>query len=243
MAHLHKLINYKEKMATAVVIPARLASTRFPRKMLVEVTPGVTLIEHVYAKVCKIHPVEHVYVATDSQEIADLFPDGVAILTSESCKNGTERVAEASYDLTWYSYFINVQGDMIDLPGNAIATLESFLINGLGDVVTVCKEMKTEDRNNPSTVKCINNGSTAHWFCRAPLEYGDWHLGLYGYTREALQAYEELKVFKEEDFESLEQLRWLQNYYNIDVIWTEESASEINTPEDLTKWQESTAHR
>lgn len=223
----------------AIVIPARLASTRFPNKMLQEVTPGVTLIEHVFEQCCEIHDPQHVYVATDSQEIADLFK-GAAIMTPVDCENGTERVAHASLELD-YDYFVNVQGDMVTVPKYAVADIIDIYENDLHDfdVVTVVKEMNEDDRHNPSTVKCINNGFRAKWFCRAPLEYGDWHLGIYGYSKQALNDYHDcLEVYAEENIESLEQLRWLQNDYNIDIIWTEEDASEINTPEDLTKWQQ-----
>lgn len=222
----------------AIVIPARLASTRFPNKMLQEVIPGVTLIEHVYNQCCEIHNPSDVYVATDSFEIAELFLS--CVVMTEECENGTERVAEASFVLEDYTHFVNVQGDMIDVPKHVVADIiDIFEHNHYDfDVVTVVKEMNEEDRNNPSTVKCINNGYKAKWFCRAPLAYGDWHLGIYGYTREALKDYYEvLNTTTEEHFESLEQLRWLQNDYNIDVVWTDEAASEINTPEDLDKWQ------
>ena len=225
-----------QNAAVAVVIPARIASTRYPNKMLVEVEPGITLIEKVYQQCCEQHPKEHVWVATDSREIADIFGDA-AIMTSEECQNGTERVAEASLELTWYEHFINIQGDMIDVPKNIIPSIASFIQNNDSNVVTIIKEMNKEDRNNPSTVKCINNGYNAHWFCRAPLEYGDWHLGIYGYTRGALFDYANFESYEEEHIESLEQLRWLQNLYNIDVLWTNEHAAEINTPEDLIKWQ------
>ena len=226
----------------AIVIPARIASTRFPNKMLVEVEPGVTLIEKVFNQCVTIHPPEHVYVATDSQEIADLFPNN-HVMTSEHCSNGTERVAEAAQSLTQYTYFINVQGDMIDVPLNAVSILGRCMSKGLENVMTVCKEMGDKDRNEPSTVKCINNGEIAHWFCRASLEYGDWHLGIYGYSRNALEDYLQYESYVEEEIESLEQLRWLQNFYNIGIIWTDEHASEINTPEDLRAWPESTLNK
>jgi 3-deoxy-manno-octulosonate cytidylyltransferase (CMP-KDO synthetase) len=208
--------------------------------MLEQVLPGVTLIEHVYNQCVEQHHKDHVWVATDSKEVANLFGNQ-AIMTSPNCRNGTERIAEAAKELTWYDTFINVHGDMVDVPYDIIPLLESNIQAELDDVLTVCTEMNEEDRRNPSVVKCINNGEKAHWFCRAPLEYGDWHLGLYAYTRGALYDYvESFHIGPEEQIESLEQLRWLHNFYNIGIVWTEEHAAEINTPEDLNKWQHKT---
>ena len=230
---------HSKNKRTAVVIPARIASTRYPSKMLVEVKPGVTLIEHVYNQCVEQHHPDHVWVATDSPEVAKLFKN--VVMTSEDCKNGTERIAEAAEELKWYDTFINVQGDMVDVPTDIISVLERNIQLGDDDVLTVCKEMNEEDRSNPSVVKCINNENYAHWFCRASLEYGDWHLGLYAYTREALWDYvNSFDVSPAEEIESLEQLRWLHNLYNIGIVWTEEHASEINTPEDLYKWRAQT---
>lgn len=221
---------------TAVVIPARIASTRFPNKMLQQVIPGKTLIEHVYDQCVEQHHPDHVWVATDSQEIADLFGN-MAIMTSSECKNGTERVAEAAEELIWYNTFINIQGDMVEVPSGIIPVLEKNIQLGFDSVITVCTEMDEKDRKNPSVVKCINNEDSAHWFCRASLEYGDWHLGIYAYTRNALWDYRNsFKIGKAEEIESLEQLRWIHNFYNIGILWTEEQAAEINTTEDLTEW-------
>ena len=220
----------------AVVIPARLQSTRFPQKMLKEVTPGVPLIKHVYNQVCKMWSEDDVYVATDSQEILDMFGDK-GILTDENCANGTARVAEASNYLTDYNYFINVQGDMIDIPEDALDLIAEKLRHNR-DVVTICTEMDEIDQLNPSVVKCINNGKQAHWFGRSSVPYGDWHLGIYGYKRNALHLYPVLRKYAEEDIESLEQLRWIQNNVNVTITYTSYKAAEINTPEDLIKWQQ-----
>ena len=81
-------------MKTAVIIPARLESTRFPEKMLVQVDKQHTLIQRVHHWCCCFHDKEDVYVATDSKRVAMLFPDQ-SILTSPDCVNGTSRVADA----------------------------------------------------------------------------------------------------------------------------------------------------
>jgi len=94
--------------------------------------------------------------------------------------------------------------------------------------------MTAEQQYDPNTVKVISSGDEAHWFCRAPLKYGDWHYGIYAYRTPALKCYRDLKVYLEESIESLEQLLWIQNGYNIGI--TEAGyAAEINTPDDLKR--------
>ena len=227
---------------TAVVIPARLGSTRYPNKMLLQVEPstpvfkGRTLIERVFHQVSMTIDPADIYVATDSNQIADLFPDN-AIMTRASCENGTARVAEAALKLPQYDNFINVQGDLIDVPTFAVHNLRTMLEDG-EDLVTLCSFMDEQDQADPNTVKCIHTERNAHWFCRAALPYGLWHIGMYGYSRKNLLKYPELVSFPEEKKESLEQLRWLQNGYKMSITVTTDKANEINTPEDLIKWQQ-----
>ena len=221
---------------TAIVIPARLESTRFPEKMLAQVTDEHNLIQRV-EHWCKC-VTDHVYVATDSKKIASLFPNN-HIMTNDTCINGTERVAEAAIDskLAFYDKIINVQGDMIDPPITVFDDIEKLLDHN--NVVTVIAPMDDEDRMDPNTVKCIHNGYYAHWFCRAPLEYGDWHIGIYGYTKAALRQYDYLNIQRPELSESLEQLRWYENNFEKIAITycTDDNIGEINTPEDLKNWK------
>ena len=219
-------------MKTAVVIPARLESTRFPEKMLVKVTKEHNLIQRVHHWCCCFHNTEDVYVATDSKRIAALFPNQ-AIMTSQDCANGTARVAEAAKQLD-YDNFINVQGDMIDVPV-VFDMLIGRLLNY--DVATVYTHFNDEQRQDPNSVKMVHNLMTAQWFARGITGYGDWHLGIYAYKKSALMAYNYLAVYEPEMYESLEQLRWLQNGYQIGVVHTDSPGAEINTKEDLQRWQ------
>ena len=219
-------------MRTAVVIPARLESTRFPEKMLAKATKEHSLIQRVHHWCCCYHDKEDVYVATDSKKIASLFP-GKAIMTSQDCVNGTARVAEAAKDLD-YDNIINVQGDMIDVPP-VFDMLIGRLLNY--DVATVYTHFTDKQRQDPNSVKMVHNLMTAQWFARGIIGYGDWHLGIYAYKKSALMAYNYLTVYEPEMYESLEQLRWLQNGYQIGVVHTNEPCAEVNTREDLTNWQ------
>lgn len=221
---------------TCIVIPARLGSTRFPEKMLAKVEGDVTLIEYVYNQCQQAHNSSDVFVLTDSVKIAKLFPPEKVIMTSEDCENGTARVASV-IDKLPYMNIINVQGDMIKFPREIIKEIRAKMLTEDIDVITVCKEMDSLDQMNPNTVKCINNGEYAHWFCRAAVEYGDWHLGIYGYSKKALAMYPYLSRYAEEHVESLEQLRWVQNNVKVTITYTYGDAAEINSPEDLKEWQ------
>ena len=218
-------------MKTAVVIPARLDSTRFPNKMLCDVG-GQTLIRRVYEQCLKTG--FDVYVATDSKEIADQVDNAIF---AYDCENGTARIAEAYKQMPHYDCIINVQGDMVVVPVEDVLKLPGLL--DIHDVATLKHPMQPEQQHDPNTVKVISSGGEAHWFCRAPLKYGDWHYGIYAYRTPALKCYRSLTVYPEEAIESLEQLRWIQNGYTIGIT-DAGHAAEINTPSDLESFKKQT---
>ena len=224
-------------MTTAVMIPARIGSSRFPAKMLAKVDDEHTLIERVFLKVCEQWTQKDVFVVTDSQEIADLFHSDNVIMTSEDCPNGTARCSEAASNLDpEYDFVINVQGDMIDIPDGILFAIEEAFDQY--DLITVTTDMPEEMQNDPNTVKCITDyENRALWFARGIEGYGDWHLGIYGYFIGALLDYNEIPESDEEKKESLEQLRFLKNGYNMYTVHTIQECAEINTPEDLERWQ------
>jgi 3-deoxy-manno-octulosonate cytidylyltransferase (CMP-KDO synthetase) len=224
-------------MTTAILIPARLASTRFPQKMLAD-TKGLPLIKRVYN--CCLETGYDVFVLTDRTEIFDIFDQTSCVLTSANHNNGTSRCMEVIGDVLEYDRYINVQGDMPDITVDIIKAVEQQLNNC--DVATAYTKMNDQDRNNPNVVKMIHNGDRAHWFLRASLMYGDRHLGVYGYTKFAKKLYEVTEKFPEEDIESLEQLRWIQNGVNIGVTPVDFNGIEINTPEDLKQWNQTNCH-
>lgn len=217
-------------MNTAILIPARLASTRFPNKMLAKLD-GVPLVELVYKK-C-IETGLDTYVVTPDQEIVDLIGKENSLLVGEA-ENGTERCRLATEYLN-YAEFINVQGDMPDIRPDIINTVRELLQEY--DLATVYTKMTDEQRQDPNSVKIVHNGKTAKWFGRGITGYGDHHLGIYGYRNYTLNRYNELKIYPEEEIEKLEQLRWIQNDLTIAVEEVEFNGLEINTKEDLEKWQ------
>lgn len=220
-------------MTTAILIPARLASTRFPDKMLASLN-GVPLVEHVYRR-CKSFGYD-TFVLSESKTIIDLFPAGVGILTSPDHENGTSRCMEVIDEVLNYDRYINVQGDMPDISCDIVKAVEQQLFTN-ADVATAYTQMDFNRRQDPNSVKLIHNRNRAHWFCRASLSYGDHHLGVYGYNRFAKQIYSVTTKYPEEDIEKLEQLRWIQNGIKIGVVEVAFTGIEINTPEDLIQWE------
>ena len=219
---------------TAILIPARYASTRFPGKPLCNLG-GLPMIKRVY-EAC-IETGYDTYVLTDDWSISQLFNDNNCRVENIDYQNGTERCAGAIPLLKKYDRFINVQGDMPDVTPQIIQKTNQQLNEY--EVSTVCTLMPEEEQNNPNTVKLVRGGGKCLWFGRGITGYGDWHLGIYGYRRETLQSYPKLIHYREEEIEKLEQLRWLKNGVQIGVIAVEWNGVEINTPEDAEKWNES----
>ncbi len=217
-------------MTTAILIPARYASTRYPGKMLEELN-GVPLIEHVYNK-CIATGLD-TYVLTDHQDIFNRLGASKCLMTKDA-ENGTERCMQVIDEVFEYDRYINVQGDMPDITEEIIRAVEGELKRS--DVSTAYTPMDFNLRSDPNSVKMIHSRGRAHWFLRASLTYGDHHLGVYGYNREAKAMYSASRKYLEEDIEKLEQLRWIQNGVKVGVVEVEFNGIEINTPEDLTDW-------
>ena len=215
-------------MTTAILIPARLDSTRFPNKMLAELN-GVPLIRHVYDK-CVATGLD-TYVVTPDQTIVDAVPRAILVGDAD---NGTDRCMLAIDEHLQYDHYINVQGDMPDITTDIIRAVEAELKNS--DVSTAYTQMDFNLRSDPNCVKMIHSRGRAHWFLRASLMYGDHHLGIYGYNRETKAMYSVSRRYIEEDIEKLEQLRWIQNGIKIGVVEVEFDGIEINAPEDLVEW-------
>ena len=218
-------------MTTAILIPARYESTRFNGKMMYRLN-GVPLVEHVYNK-CAATGLD-TYVLTDHQDIYNYMGGNRCLMTREA-ENGTERCMQVIDEVLQYDRYINVQGDMPDIREDIIRSVEDMLKTH-ADVATAYTPMNFNLRSDPNCVKMIHSRGRAHWFLRASLQYGDHHLGVYGYNREAKIMYTTSKKFPEEDIEKLEQLRWIQNGVKIGVVEVEFEGIEINTPEDLQKW-------
>lgn len=224
---------------SVIIIPARFGSTRLKAKALLSIG-GVTLLEQVWRRASQVPDVD-VFVATDHQEIADTAQafGCQVILTSTNCASGSDRVAEAMQSLPQhYKHIINVQGDLPFINPSEIPLVFEPLRQGF-DVGTLITCMPEDKQQNPSFVKAVVSAEKnkqvmrCHWFCRAAMAYGHHHLGVYAYTREALQAYAQSQPHPLEKQESLEQLRFLTMGYQIGAMLVSSLALEVNTPEDL----------
>ena len=185
-------------MRVVAVIPARLASTRLPRKMLREIA-GKPLLARVYEGVRQCSSLDEVVVATDSEEILALCRQRgfTARLTSAAHRSGTERVHEISTVIP-SDVYLNVQGDEpLTRPEHIVSLLEVMRSPEVqvGTLKTTAGEM---DVNNPSAVKVVTDASgRALYFSRAAIPFDRdgtgsryyKHLGFYGYRKSALEQF------------------------------------------------------
>jgi 3-deoxy-manno-octulosonate cytidylyltransferase (CMP-KDO synthetase) len=220
-------------MKTAILIPARYSSTRFPGKPLA-MLDGVPMIRRVY-DACTASKIP-TYVLTDDMRIFNLFGPDKCWIEQIDYANGTERCAGAIKNdfFAQYDQFINVQGDMPDVTVDMIERCVEWL--QYYPISTVWTDMPKAMQNDPNSVKMVRAGDQCLWFGRGMTGYGHWHLGIYGYRRDALELYPDLEVTIEEEIEQLEQLRWLKNGWQIGCSSVYFKGVEINSPEDVDIW-------
>ena len=222
--------------SNAILIPARYGSTRFPAKPLAKLGEQ-TMIERVFWR-CARSDID-TFVLTDNEEIYNLIPEGHALLDDTPYNNGTERCAGAIRHPMFvdYNFSINVQGDMPDISYQAIYGVITTHTIGDYEVTTACTTMPEDEQNDPNVVKIVRSKNHALWFGRGITGYGERHLGVYGYTRRALDTYGKKNPCVAEIGEGLEQLRWLYADIPIGVTWVEFDGVEINVPDDIKKWE------
>jgi len=226
-------------MKTAILIPARLESTRFPNKMLADLN-GKPLIRHVYDN-CVATGYD-TYVVTDSPVIASLLPHN--IFTSSYHKNGTSRCCEAAHILEQsgfdYDCYVNVQGDMPDINKDLIDAVVDQINEG-SHIATLTTKLPMYAHNSPDVVKVIRVDNEAKWFTRTYLPGAERHLGIYGFRKEFLLGaadFSDMEEFEAHRIEDLEQLQWLMARYHIGARKVDFDGVEINTPEDLQIWND-----
>lgn len=219
--------------SSVILIPARYGSTRFPGKPLA-LLDGVPMVKRVY-DACTASKIP-TYVLTDDVRIASVFQNTSVIIDDTDYANGTERCAGASTldYMQKYDQFINVQGDMPDVTLQMIERCVEWL--KYYPISTVWTDMPEAMQNDPNSVKMVRAGDQCLWFGRGMTGYGHWHLGIYGYRRDALELYPDMEVTQEEEIEQLEQLRWLKNGWQIGCSSVYFKGVEINSPEDVDIW-------
>ena len=231
---------------TAIIIPSRLDSLRFPNKPL-ELINNKEMILHVYDAAKKTNTGE-VYVATPDQKIIDVITSngGKAILTSLEHQTGTDRVYEVFKNelKNEPNIIVNLQGDMPSIDPQAITNLVSYMNKGQCDIGTLASSFSSEselvDENKVKVAvkkKLTNNNfSEATDFFRISLKTNEkfyHHVGIYAFTNKALVRYVSLERSKLELKRNLEQLRALENDMSIHVGFINSSPLSVDTKNDL----------
>ena len=235
------------------IIPARYGSTRFPGKPLVDID-GKTMIQRVYEQAKQTTLLSDVVVATDDELIFNEVNrfNGKVVMTSNVHQSGTDRCAEVINKLTEsYDVIINIQGDEPFIDPKQITQLCNCFLDEKTQIATLIKKIDnpTELFNENKVKVTFGANHFAIYFSRNAIpffrgeERENWlnkhdyykHIGIYGYKTEILIKITALKPSSLELTEGLEQLRWLENGFNIKVAETELEAISIDTPEDLKK--------
>jgi len=236
-------------MTTAIIIPARYASTRLPGKPLIEVN-GKHIIQWVYEKASQVKSAQEVIVATDDEKIFNAVNafGGKAEMTSSDHQSGSDRIAEVADNHPDFEIVINVQGDEpLITPESIEKAIKALQEDNNADISTLIREISAEEEIlNPNIVKAvIDKNFNALYFSRAAIPYernkGEAkfyaHIGLYGYRRESLFKMRGLPQTSYEKAESLEQLRALQNGMKIKAIPVDYKPIGIDTPEDVEEFK------
>jgi 3-deoxy-manno-octulosonate cytidylyltransferase (CMP-KDO synthetase) len=231
-------------MKAIAVIPARLASTRLPRKMLREIA-GKPLVGVVYEAVRSSPLLAEVFIATDSEEIMQVCRERGwnAQMTLPAHRSGTERVHEIS-GREAADVYINIQGDEPLVRPEHISALLQVMQNSSVPVGTLMTPAVEVDIPNPNAVKVVTDlTGRALYFSRATIPFDRdgtgpryfKHLGLYAYRKPALDRFVTLPESVLERSERLEQLRFLENGISIHVGETPHDSVGVDTEEDLQR--------
>ena len=231
-------------MKSIAVIPARLASTRLPRKMLREIA-GKPLVGAVYEAVRSSLLLDDVIVATDSDEILRVCRQNgwKAQMTSAAHGSGTQRVHEVSNSIA-ADVYLNVQGDEPLTRPEHVATLLDVMRDSNVQVGTLKTPASAADVANPNAVKVVTDAmGRALYFSRATIPHDRdgmspqcyKHLGFYAYRKAALDRFVALPESSLERSERLEQLRFLENGIPIFVGESPYDTIGVDTEEDLKR--------
>lgn len=239
------------------IIPARYASSRFPGKPLA-VIDGKSMVMRVYEQAAKAESLSGVVVATDDNTILLHVEKqgGQAVMTALSHRSGTERCCEAALKIeaarqVEIDVVVNIQGDEPYIDPLQIEKAIASFSDPSVEIATLAKKISDPaELFNPNVVKvALGENGRAVYFSRHPVpfvrgaEQADWlskqvfykHIGLYAYRLSTLKRLVEMPPAAIEEFESLEQLRWLANGVAIHVEITETESQAVDTPEDLLK--------
>lgn len=238
-------------MKTIAMIPARYAASRFPAKLMQDLS-GKPVIVRTYEAAVNTSLFEEVYVVTDSTVIFDTITKagGKALMSVKEHDCGSDRIAEAVTNMN-VDIIVNVQGDE---PFTDRESLEGVLNVFRSDsekeidlASLMVKITDPEEIKNPNTVKVIvDNRNFALYFSRSPIPYARAtnietvyykHKGIYAFRKSALMDFQRLPMLSLEATEKIEAIRYLEYGKKIKMVETTVSGIEIDTPEDLKKAQ------
>ena len=233
------------------MIPARYAASRFPAKLMQDLS-GKPVIVRTYEAAIRTELFDAVYVVTDSKVIFDTITHagGQAIMSKKQHECGSDRIAEAVADMD-VDIIVNVQGDEPFTDKESLAAvLEVFNGDAKREIdlaSLMVRIIDDEEIANPNTVKVIvDNRNFALYFSRSPIPYPrntdiDYiyykHKGIYAFRKSALMDFQRLPMLTLEATEKIEAIRYLEYGKKIKMVETSVSGIEIDTPEDLKRAQ------
>lgn len=231
-----------------IIIPARLESTRFPRKVLADVGGMPMVVRTAKA----VEEIDNVVVATDSELVASTCKqhDIKAVLTSATHKSGTDRINECAQKLPLddNEIIINVQADEPFLHPDTVYALQRRLQELkkqnrefiMGSCYNEINEDAAQDANLVKVILDIHNNAV--YFSRAKIPYNRsdsatyfGHIGIYGFTKKSLKEFCNLTDAPIEDIEKLEQLRAIYHAKPISMVKVSSTSFGIDTKEDLQR--------
>jgi 3-deoxy-manno-octulosonate cytidylyltransferase (CMP-KDO synthetase) len=242
---------------TAIIVPCRLESTRFPRKLL-HLVRDRPLLLWVAERIAAEAPEFPLWFAVDHESLREVVESAgfKALMTNPTHQTGTDRLAEANR-IVGAEHVVNVQADEPLVTGAQIRMLARLLAGGAPMATLATPFKRAVDFGNANQVKVVlaTAARRALFFSRSPLPYARdrngivddaWvqanpclkHLGLYGYHADLLQKYATLPAGRLEQIEKLEQLRVLENGYEIACDITEDPTIGVDTPEDAVKFEQ-----
>jgi 3-deoxy-manno-octulosonate cytidylyltransferase (CMP-KDO synthetase) len=243
-------LSIAQKFTAIAVIPARLGSTRLPRKVLREIA-GKAMVQRVYEAARHCSLLKEVIIATDSEEVMQLARSKGwrAEMTSAAHRSGTDRVFEVAQRFE-ADVYVNIQGDEPLARPEHLEALLGPMSRPEVEVSTIMTPCPIHDVSNPNAVKVVvaKNGR-ALYFSRSTIPFDRdktghshisyfKHLGFYAYRRPALERFCNLPESKLEASERLEQLRFLDNGIDIYVAETPYNTVGVDTEDDLQKVEE-----
>tara|TARA_Y100001970_G_scaffold54798_1_gene69488 strand:- start:6108 stop:6845 length:738 start_codon:yes stop_codon:yes gene_type:complete len=231
-------------MKSVIIIPARMASQRFPNKPMAKID-GIPMIERVWMQGIQ-SKIGDVFVACCETEVFDLITSrgGKAIMTDPNLSSGTDRVFEAFNSLenkNDYDSIINLQGDMPIIDPSILASVNSPLDNGY-EIGTIATNMSTDEEKNTNITKVSINwqkykflGNCIDFYKDSKNHYENTyqHVGIYSFKPTTLNKFVSLKPSKNEIDRKLEQLRALDANIQIGITYIENVPISVDTLEDL----------